>query len=170
MAPENHDYEGVDRFLDDDPELPTEEARPWSHTTLQKAFPDQRRDLKCPRCKGDLLLKDGRFGFFYGCENWINLQCTGSMDCNQQTVEPFLLYTDEFTLEAQRRLQVAFDQVWTSGLKSKPQAFLWLAEFLNRPARELRFQYLSKEECARAMKAIRKLSSTHICYALLGTD
>jgi hypothetical protein len=34
--------------------------------------------VKCPKCDGDLRLKPGRFGIFYGCENYFKTGCSGS--------------------------------------------------------------------------------------------
>ena len=74
-----------DLYLDDDRFLPPE--RPWSKEDLDRLFPRQRRNLRCQRCTGMLVLRDGKNGIFYGCENWRNTQCKGSLNCNQQTAE-----------------------------------------------------------------------------------
>ncbi len=33
----------------------------------------------CPRCQGDLLLKDGRYGNFYGCSNYPKCTYTNNL-------------------------------------------------------------------------------------------
>ncbi|WP_443089619.1 topoisomerase DNA-binding C4 zinc finger domain-containing protein [Zunongwangia sp. HRR-M8] len=34
----------------------------------------------CPRCQGDLLLKEGRYGNFYGCSNYPSVLTPKTLD------------------------------------------------------------------------------------------
>jgi len=69
-----------------EPEPPPVQAH--SKSALRRLYPDQARDVPCPKCNGRLELKDGRRGLFYGCANWIDTRCQGSVDADQATGQP----------------------------------------------------------------------------------
>jgi ssDNA-binding Zn-finger/Zn-ribbon topoisomerase 1 len=53
---------------------------------LKAQYPEHATNLPCPVCKRKLLLKDGKFGVFYGCSEYPT--CRGSIDADQATAAP----------------------------------------------------------------------------------
>jgi len=58
---------------------------------LARQFPKQERGLICHLCGANLILKDGRYGLFYGCKQWAETRCKGSQNCNRVTAEIYEL-------------------------------------------------------------------------------
>lgn len=127
------------------------EARPAlrSHSTLRRLFPEQARDLVCPSCNGHLVLKDGRRGLFYGCDNWQDTKCSGSMDAdqlsgrplgtNKNKTAPFAQVAaaipprevvSENLIVARRRAKESIKLLTKKGARPKAESQAWLEEKL----------------------------------------
>lgn len=41
-------------------------------------LPGRREDIECPDCGAQMVLREGRYGLFYGCSAWSETRCPGS--------------------------------------------------------------------------------------------
>lgn len=63
--------------------LGSESTRLRTSAELTAQFPAQSFSSRCPRCRGALSLRDGKYGIFYGCTEYP--RCRGTLDANQTT-------------------------------------------------------------------------------------
>ena len=98
----------------------------------------------CPNCGAPLVLKESRFGPFYGCSRWRKTGCKGSAKANADGSMVGVPVDDE-TKEARRAAWEAFDQLWKGGRMTRQAANGWLAEKMKM--RVVLFGLLSAKEC-----------------------
>lgn len=99
----------------------------------------RRLEGACPDCGSDMVLRDSRFGLFYGCVRYPACDCTHGAH-NDGT--PLGVPANKETRQARMDAHAVFDRLWkgaTKGGKSaaRKKAYRWLREQLG----------LSKEEC-----------------------
>lgn len=99
----------IDRLLEDaigevlDAEPPPKKPRALD-------APMRRDDLICPDCKGRLFLRSGKFGLFYGCENFSKTLCRGSVSAYPNGA-PMGDPVNQETRDARRRLAAALEHL-----------------------------------------------------------
>lgn len=124
---------------------------------LTAQFPKQLRSLQCPDCGARLVLKDGKYGIFYGCEKYQETGCKGSHNCNKTTAQPLGIPADTETRKARRNAHEVFDLLWKSqGLNklTRPQAYLWMQQNLKLSEADAHIAMLDKAGCERLVRVV----------------
>lgn len=81
--------------------------------------------MKCPEClTGNLVLKDSKYGKFYGCDRYP--QCTATHSAHQRTGKPMGIPADKETKEWRIRAHQAFDAWWKTCYSKRQLAYLCL--------------------------------------------
>ena len=83
IANGNKNWLDVLKEFDDNLKSYIKEAR-------EKIAKEKQTGIVCPKCgKGNLLVRNGKFGQFYGCENWKSLKCdyTAQIGENGEPIE-----------------------------------------------------------------------------------
>lgn len=82
----------------------------WLESLSPKPPPVRtHQGLPCPDCDGMLYLRTGKFGLFYGCENYSKTLCRGSVSANAQGV-PWGVPANAATRRARYLLRVVLSQ------------------------------------------------------------
>lgn len=124
---------------------------------LAAAFPKQRYDLKCADCGAKLVLKDGKFGIFYGCVMFRETGCGGSHNCHKTTAEPLGIPANSETRKLRREAHDVFDVLWKSqGLDkmTRDAAYKWMQTNLKLTEQDAHIGKLDKEGCEKLIKAV----------------
>lgn len=123
-----------------------------SRGELETLFPDQRRDLICPDCGGKLVLKDGKFGIFYGCENWDTTGCTGAHGCYKKNAEPYGIPANAETRQLRKlllsKMQLAMEKDESNTLDLTHS----LSNLLNVPMGRAKVAYFDRTQCEVAIQ------------------
>lgn len=125
---------------------------------LDDEFPNQRRDLVCPDCGSPLILKDSKYGIFYGCSQWRETSCKGSHNCHRRTAEPFGFPADAETRQLRKEAHDWFDRLWARDYKgelNREDAYVWLGQTLNLGPGEAHISRLNKDQCKELIRAVR---------------
>lgn len=124
---------------------------------LARDFPNQRRDLTCPDCGDRLVLKDGKYGIFYGCVKWDETQCKGAHNCHKGTAEPLGIPGNQEVRHLRKQAHEAFDRLWKDqNLRSmtRDQAYRWMQTNLRLSEKDAHIASLDKAGCEKLIRAV----------------
>ena len=121
-----------------------------SREVLAQTYPKQRYDLECPDCGALLILKDSKFGIFYGCVNWRETQCKGSLSCNR-SAKPLGSPANAETRKLRHQAYEAMHTFWDMSKCEYGE----IHTLLGVPQDYLRIGFLDKAKCLRIIEAVR---------------
>lgn len=113
--------------------------------------------IDCPECGGEMVLRNSRYGKFYGCANYPD--CDGKHGAHQATGEPLGIPADRATRRARIEAHDAFDLVWKTGKMSRRSAYRWMQKAMNLSRDEAHIGRFTKEQCQRLINAVRRRSA-----------
>lgn len=99
----------------------------------------RRLEAACPDCGSDMVLRDSKYGLFYGCVRWPACDATHGAHADGT---PLGVPANKETRRARMAAHDSFDQLWKEASKkgrksARKNAYAWLREQLG----------LTKEEC-----------------------
>lgn len=116
-----------------------------------------KHKLRCPECSdGWLVLRDSRFGLFYGCSNYP--ECTASCGAHSNG-EPLGIPGDKETRQARIKAHEEFDKLWKTGETSRHAAYRILQKLMDMTPEEAHIGRFSKAQCELLIKLLRKRTS-----------
>jgi len=79
----------------------------------------------CPDCSADMILRDSKFGLFYGCTNWPDCEAKHGAHPDGR---PLGIPADKSTREARIHAHNVFDQLWKGKhrVMKRRAAYAWL--------------------------------------------
>lgn len=118
------------------------------------ARPVRVRDLKCPECGGQMLLRvtKGKNRRFYSCERFPD--CRGSHGCHPDG-KPLGVPADQETKELRIRAHEVFDRLWKLEGKSRAKAYTWLSIALGIKRVNCHIGSFDKAMCNRVILACK---------------
>lgn len=129
-------------------------------TVIEVAMKDK---LVCPECGADMVLRDGKFGKFYGCERYP--ECTGAHGAHQKTMKPLGVPADSNTRKLRVRAHKALDKFWKK-LPEKERgdkrrwAYRWLAQQMGMTEKECHIGRFTAEQCLKVIEICSKMKPT----------
>lgn len=109
--------------------------------------------IECPECGADMVLRNSRYGKFFGCSRWPDCDATHGADKDGR---PLGIPADKATRRARQQAHTAFDGLWRgSGAMSRAQAYTWLQGVLGLSPEECHIARLDREACARVVQAYK---------------
>ena len=111
-------------------------------------LPGERKDLKCPEpdCPGTLVLKESRYGHFYGCNKWSYNQCPGAHGAHPDG-SPMGVPAPKETRRARTLTHEKFDRLWKEGHLSRRQAYRWLQRAMKMTEEQAHIGRFTIEQC-----------------------
>lgn len=106
----------------------------------------------CPECGAQMVLRNTKFGLFYGCKSFPKCRATHGAHPNGR---PLGVPGDRETKQARIDAHEIFDHYWESGYATRGEAYRQLARALG--VDEIHFGAMSKEECAHAIAAMKRM-------------
>lgn len=127
----------------------------------------QNNRMRCPYCGGTLILRSADGIYYDNRNNTMLYVCSHYPQCDTY-VRTHPGTTIPVGTPANRKLRTlrsnahrSFDQLYHSGLMSKQDAYIWLAELLQVPLSQAHIGYLGEYYCAMVMEESRKLLEHH---------
>lgn len=105
----------------------------------------------CADCGAPLVLRDSRYGLFYGCTAWARTGCPGGVGAHPDGT-PLGPPVNAEVRAARKRAHEAFDELWRghNARMRREEAYAWLAEALG--VDEAHIGWLTTvEECDRVV-------------------
>jgi len=107
----------------------------------------------CPECGKDLVLRDGSFGYFYGCMGFPD--CRNTWGANKFG-DP-LPEVEQLTNKARIRAHAAFDQLWKSAPKpgkARRAAYAWMAGAMGYLQKDTHIKLFTLQECEKLVTLV----------------
>lgn len=132
---------------------------------LAEQYPYQAQ-LTCPDCGARLILKEGKFGIFYGCERYHETGCRGAHNCRLPGV-PAGIPANTETRALRKQVLNALEDLSTpkgnpnEGSPSSRYDWDWLSENLHLTRQEMQVASLDKDGCLKILKAIKRYNTPY---------
>lgn len=173
MTPINLETFGKDVTLDD--YLPPRVANGLLSEEALAQLPGYRTDLLCVECESPFVLKDGKYGLFYGCTKFNETGCRGSQAADRQGNAVGLAVTGE-TKDARRAAFAALARLYEKetvqpsptntawdvyftvhvGTMTRPQAYEWMTKTLKLKT-GTSLKDMDAKDCRRVVSAVERL-------------
>jgi len=102
-------------------------------------------DHPCPECGEPMVLRDSKFGLFYGCTAFP--RCKASHGAHKKTGEPLGTPADGPTKKARIRAHDSFDQLWKGKHMDRGEAYEWMQEAMGLSADEAHIGKFTIDQC-----------------------
>lgn len=112
--------------------------------------------INCADCGAPMVLRDSRFGPFYGCTRYP--ACTGKHGAHPDG-RPLGNPANAATREARIRAHAAFDRLWQDGGLTRDDAYAWLRSALGMSKRECHIAKFDEVQCARVVDLVERYCS-----------
>jgi ssDNA-binding Zn-finger/Zn-ribbon topoisomerase 1 len=100
-----------------------------------------------------MILRESKFGRFYGCRNWPH--CDGTVSIHEDG-RPMGTPANKETRQARRRAHKVFDQLWTVHGWKRAAAYAWMAKRLGLTKEEAHIGRLDREQCERLVEIVER--------------
>jgi ssDNA-binding Zn-finger/Zn-ribbon topoisomerase 1 len=115
-------------------------------------YPNERYDLICAECGAKMVLRESKFGPFYGCTSYP--ECKGSHGAHSDGKpkgKPGNAATKKARIEAHR----LFDRIWKENLvRNRGAAYTWMQKALGLSKAEAHIGEFSIDQCEKLMRAV----------------
>jgi len=107
----------------------------------------------CAECGSKMVLRDSKYGKFYGCGNYPRCQATHC--AHQKTGEPMGVPTTKEGKKWRIDAHNAFDTLWKSGKMKRNDAYKWLADAMGITRKECHIGLFDIEQCKRCIDVVK---------------
>ncbi len=126
--------------------------------------------IRCPYCGAPAVYRsaDGIYlqnknnTMLYVCANYP--QCDSYVRVHPGTRTPVGSMADKKLRSMRKTAHQYFDQLHQTGIMSKKEAYLWLANLIDAPLSEAHIGYLGLYYCGLVIEESKKLVDTHLSY------
>lgn len=118
--------------------------------------------MKCPYCGGNAKLKSASEvhnnpnyeGKMWVCENFPS--CDAYVSCHKDTTIPMGRLANERLRLLKKEAHKAFDPIWKSGLMTRKEAYMWLADMLHIENEVCHIGMFDVKQCQKTIYMCRK--------------
>ena len=104
-------------------------------------------DHPCPECGEPMVLRDSKYGLFYGCSGFP--KCKASHGAHKKTGQPLGTPADGPTKKARIRAHDSFDQLWKGKHMGRGDAYVWMQEAMEMTEDEAHIGKFTIDHCDR---------------------
>jgi hypothetical protein len=109
-------------------------------------------DHPCPECDGEMVLRNSRYGLFYGCTKFPNCRAAHGAHPDGR---PLGVPADKETKQARIRAHDAFDTLWKSGLMKRGEAYRWMQDAMGMSEDEAHIGRFGSEQCELLIQKVK---------------
>jgi len=109
-------------------------------------------DHPCPECGSKMVLRDSRYGLFYGCTGWP--LCDAAHGAHKNSGEPLGIPADKETKKARMRAHEKFDLLWKRGHTTRSNAYVWMQKAMGLSAEEVHIGRFDEEQCEQLIERV----------------
>ena len=118
--------------------------------------------LVCPECGNDMVLRQSKYGQFYGCTGWP--RCDVKHSAHQKTGEPMGIPANKETRQARIKAHNAFDELWKCGNwrkrnRKRKEAYVWMGKAMGLGTDANHIGRFTKEPCEKLIKLVEEAQS-----------
>lgn len=101
-------------------------------------------DHPCPECGGSMVLRQSKYGLFYGCGGYPKCRATHGA---HKDGRPLGIPADKKTKQARIRAHAVFDQLWKEDHMSRSEAYSWMQDAMGLTEDEAHIGRFTEEQC-----------------------
>lgn len=105
----------------------------------------------CPICRSKMVLKDSRYGKFWGCSQWP--KCKGTHGAHPNG-KPLGVPAEDETKKARIEAHAKFDIWWKKEGLTRKEAYKNLQRIMNLTAADAHIGRFTKEQCQQLLTSI----------------
>lgn len=126
------------------------QSRQCAHTSAQTP---KEHDVTCPECGAKMILRNSRYGWFYGCSAFPKCRAAHGAHPNG---EPLGIPADSKTKSWRMKAHVEFDKLWKGpdAQMSRSEAYRWMIDTLALPKDDAHIAKFSTEQCQTLIAAL----------------
>lgn len=117
-------------------------------------YPNRRSNLRCADCGELMVLRESKYGPFYGCGSFP--KCRGTLSAHQDgrpKGKPGTAETKKARIEAHK----VFDRIWKEGrVSNRGQAYTWMRKALNLRSQEAHIGEFSIAQCEKLIRFVHR--------------
>ena len=110
--------------------------------------------MKCPECDGELILKNSKYGMFWGCTNYP--KCTASHGAHKDG-RPFGIPADKETKQWRIKAHNIFDKWWKRNNIKRKRAYHKMADLMNMHIDDAHIGRFNIEQCEELLKKLKSV-------------
>jgi len=110
-------------------------------------------NLKCPDCGAPMVLRDSKYGLFYGCATFP--ECRSTHGAHEDGTPLGIPGTKEVKL-ARIAAHSAFDELWKSGSMPRRKAYRWMAHAMELTGEESHIGRFDEEQCKKLIEKVQE--------------
>ena len=109
----------------------------------------------CPECGSTMVLRESRFGLFYGCQRYPSCEATHGARPNGC---PLGIPADKPTKKERVLAHALFDQLWRGpqAPMSRLEAYCWMQKMMEMSSDDAHIGRFMTEDCVRLRALLRK--------------
>jgi len=108
-------------------------------------------DHPCPECGGQMVLRNSRYGLFYGCTGYPECRAAHGAHADGR---PLGTPADAATKKLRIEAHAVFDRLWKGGSMSRSAAYRWLREAMELSEAEAHIGRFTSEQCLALMAKV----------------
>ena len=109
--------------------------------------------MDCPECDGKMVLRNSKYGTFWGCENYP--KCNATHGAHPDGT-PLGIPADKETKKARMKAHDVFDKLWKRQGMKRTRAYRWLQERMGLGKEDCHIGRFDIEQCNRVVEICRK--------------
>ncbi len=109
----------------------------------------------CPECKSDMILRNSKYGLFYGCVNYPKCQSThGAHNTGKLQGEPLGIPADKETKEWRIKAHNVFDKLWKKNGLKRTEAYSLLQMIMGMEPEDAHIGKFNIRQCKKVIKLL----------------
>jgi len=109
--------------------------------------------ITCPHCSSDMVLKHGRFGWYYGCLKYP--KCKSSISADRYGEPRGKPINDTELKKLRVETHNYLDLIWKNGIMSRTRVYLNLSKLLDIPYKDCHISKFGKETCLKVIDLVK---------------
>ena len=108
--------------------------------------------MNCPECDGKLVLRNSKYGPFWGCERFPD--CTATHGAHPDGT-PLGIPADKKTKKSRIKAHDVFDKFWKKQKMTRKGAYWWLQKQMSMTKEECHIGRFNIEQCEQVVKVCK---------------
>lgn len=105
----------------------------------------------CPDCGGEMVLRNSRYGLFYGCKDFPRCRATHGA---HRDGRPLGIPADSDTKRARITAHTVFDRLWKNRYMHRGEAYAWMAREMGLEESEAHIGRFDMNQCERLLAIV----------------
>jgi len=110
------------------------------------------KKVYCPECGAEMVLRNSKYGLFYGCSHYP--ECQATHGAHQNSGEPLGIPADKQTKQWRIKAHETFDNYYKKWGMKRKEAYKFLQTLMGLSQKEAHIGRFDKEQCQRLISRI----------------